>query len=174
MKFARPQIKREGESNKRRCNMERRAMVTWMMAGMLGSGAAAEERLDAAIVNGAEAYRKAVLAGDAGAVVSTYREDAMELPPCSPPLQGRAAIEAYYRGMFQGPIKIAEFRFEYLEAKASGDMGYAAGTYSRKVTGTPAGAVEETGKFAAIVKRTGGEWKTVCVIYNSDAPSSGH
>jgi ketosteroid isomerase-like protein len=116
----------------------------------------------------ADAYLKAVLAGDVAAVGATYREDAVEMPPFRPPLKGRAAIEQYYRELFQGPVKIAAFTFSHMEAASVGDLGYTAGTYARQLSGGPTGSIEDTGKFVVIVKRSGSAWKAAYVIYNSD------
>lgn len=142
-----------------------------LLANSSQQGAMPESpRLDPSIVQTAQAYLRAMLAGDAAAVTATYSDDARLLPPCGPPLEGRAAIEQYYRQQFQGPLKITEFTFSYWEAQAAGDSGYTAGTYKMKLAGGPAGSIEDQGKFVVIVKRTGGVWKAAFVIYNSDFP----
>ena len=118
----------------------------------------------------ADAYLKAVLAGDAAAVGATYRDDAVEMPPGRALLKGRAAIQQYFRELFQGPVKITAFTFSYLETVSAGELGYAAGTYDQKLSGGPAGSIEDTGKFVVILRRTGSAWKAAYVIYNSDHP----
>ena len=146
-------------------------ILTTLMAQVSSQGVAAEKpRLDRSIVETADEYRKAVLAGDAAAVGATYREDAVEMPPCRARLNGRAAIEQYYRELFQGPVKITAFTFSYLEAVIAGDLGYTAGTYRQKLSGGPAGSIDDVGKFVVVVKRTGSAWKAAYVIYNSDQP----
>jgi ketosteroid isomerase-like protein len=145
-------------------------LTTMMVQGSSPRVAAETPRPDRSIVKTADAYLKAVLAGDAAAVGATYREDAVEMPPGRPPLRGRAAIEHHYRELFQGPVKITAFTFSHLEATSAGAIGYTAGTYEQKRSGVPAGPIDDTGKFVVIVKRTGGAWKAAFVIYNSDHP----
>jgi uncharacterized protein (TIGR02246 family) len=127
-------------------------------------------RPDPSIVKTADAYLKAMLAGDATGVIATYRDDAVEMPPGRAPLKGRVAIQQYFRELFQGPVKITAFTFSYLETVSAGDLGYAAGTYEQKLSGGPAGSIEDTGKFVVILRRTGSAWKAAYVIYNSDRP----
>jgi ketosteroid isomerase-like protein/heme exporter protein D len=146
-------------------------ILTILMVQASSQGIAAETaQPDRSIVKTADAYLKAVLAGDAAAVGATYREDAVEMPPSRPPLKGHAAIEQYYRELFQGPVKITAFTFSHLEATSVGDLGYTFGTYKQKLSGGPSGSIDDTGKFVVIVKRTGTAWKAAYVIYNSDHP----
>lgn len=157
--------------------MQLSAMTSFLLTALMVQGssqsiAAQSPRPDRSIVKTADAYLNAVLAGDAAAVGATYRDDAVEMPPCRPPLKGRAAIEQYYREFFQGPVKITAFTFSHLEATSAGDVGYTAGTYERKLSGGPAGSSDDTGKFVVIVKRTGSAWKAAYVIYNSDRPQA--
>jgi ketosteroid isomerase-like protein len=125
---------------------------------------------DLPIIETADAYRKAVLAADAAAVAATYQIDAVEMAPCRPMLKGRAAIEQYYRDLFQSPVKITSFTFSRLEVNAVGDIGYVVGTYRRTLSGGTAAPIDDSGKFLVLVKRTGDAWKSAYVIYNSDHP----
>jgi ketosteroid isomerase-like protein len=84
-----------------------------------------------AIVEASEAYRKAVLEGDAAQVAAFYRNDAMEMPPFQRAITGRAAIEQFCRGMFKGPMRVTGFIFKHSETTADGDIGYDVGTYRR-------------------------------------------
>ena len=131
---------------------------------------AAGTRPDSAIEKTAEAYRKAVLAGDATAVSATYSHDAVEMPPGCPPLKGRAAIEQYYREMFGGPMKITDFTFTHLQTSTAGNLGFTAGAYKRKLLPKSGEPIEDSGSFVVIAKRDAGGWKSAYVIYNSDRP----
>ena len=131
--------------------------------------AAQPARAAQTIEQAANAYREAVLAADAGRVAATYRDDAMEMPPCQPLLRGRAAIEEYYRQLFTAPIKITDFTFSHIETTAAGKFGYTTGTYRRKIQPNSGEPLEESGKFVVIVKRdASGSWKAAYVMYNSD------
>jgi len=140
----------------------------------LSPGLAAEKpRLDPSIVKVADAYLKAVMTRDLAALSATFREDAVEMPPNRPPRLGRAAIEQYYRELFEGPVKITEFTFSHLEAVATGDIGHSAGAYEQTLSIPSGESINDQGKFVAILKRSNGAWKTAYVIYNSDRPSAG-
>jgi uncharacterized protein (TIGR02246 family) len=142
-------------------------LAALLMEAPAHRAAAQAGRLDQSILDGADTYRKAVLAGDAAAVAATYRDDAVELPPCRPAVKGRAEIERYYHELFQSPMKVTPFTFSYLEATVVGNTGYAAGTYERQLSGGSA-SISDSGKFIVVVKRTGQGWKTAYVIYNGD------
>jgi ketosteroid isomerase-like protein len=131
--------------------------------------ASSQLQRDSTIERIAEAYRRAVLAGDAAAVGATYSRDAIEMPPCRPRLEGRAAIQQYYEGLF-ATGKITGFTFSRLETATSGDIGFAAGAYKRTLTLKPGEAMEDSGSFVVIVKREANAWKSAYVIYNSDRP----
>jgi uncharacterized protein (TIGR02246 family) len=124
---------------------------------------------EAAIIQVADSYVKATLAGDAKAIAALYTEDALEMPPNEPIVKGRAAIEQYYTKEFSGPTKVGQFTITHLESRAAGDTAYDVGTYQQSMT--PPGqtaATSDTGKYVVILKRTGGSWKVAYAIYNSD------
>jgi len=152
------------------------ALSAMMLATMVSARGATDETAAAAvdvnaeIVKVADTYRRAVVAGDARAVAATYRDDAVELGPCGPPLKGRAAIEEHYRRMFQN-LKFTSFTFSHLDATVNGNIGYDAGTYED--TAGPAGTpgMTATGKFLVVVKRGQDGWKAAYVIFNFDGPA---
>jgi hypothetical protein len=84
------------QASERRTDMQKR---NWSFAGLLAlalqipPNAAAEPQHDPTIERATEAYRRAVLAGDAAAVAGTYKLDAVEMPPECPEIAGRAAIQ---------------------------------------------------------------------------------
>ncbi len=145
-------------------------LAALMLQAPLQTVAAEKTRPDPAIEKTAGAYLKAVLAGDAAGVGATFRDDAVEMPPCRPLLKGRAAIEQYYRGLFEGPVKITEFTFSHLETVAAGDVGYTTGTYKQKLLPKSGQPIDDSGSFVVIVKREAGVWKAAYVIHNSDRP----
>lgn len=126
---------------------------------------------DAAIKQIADAYVKASLAGDAKAIAALYTEDAVEMPPNQPPIKGRAAIEQHYAKLFTGEGKLGQFSLTHLETRASGDLGYDAGTYQQTMNPPgKAAPMKDTGKYVVILERVKGEWKVAYAIYNSDQP----
>ncbi len=128
---------------------------------------------DSAILKASEAYRKAVLKGDAAGVAVLYRDDAIEMPPFQRAIAGRTAIEQYYRGMFKSPMKVTGFTFTHTETTADGDIGYDVGTYRRNMSEGPARLVEAAGTYVVILKRTRGDWKVAYITYTCDCPPPG-
>jgi ketosteroid isomerase-like protein len=133
---------------------------------------AANGNSEASIEKTAEAYRKAVLAGDAAAIGATYAVDAVEMPPSRPPLKGRLEIEQYYRQLFDGPMQIVEFTLINPKTVAAGSFGYISGGYRQKLVSKSGESIENSGSFIVIVKREDRVWKSCYVIYNSDRPPS--
>jgi uncharacterized protein (TIGR02246 family) len=135
------------------------------------AGAAGRPPADREVVARSDAFLKAMLSADPAAVAAIYRDDAILMPACAPQLQGRTAIEGYYRELFGGPVKITAFTFDHTEARVHGDVAYDVGTYRQTLTGVPGGSMDDTGKYVVILKRTGGEWQVAYAIHNSDVPA---
>jgi uncharacterized protein (TIGR02246 family) len=136
-----------------------------------GQGVAPGGGPAAAIRQVADAYVKATTSGDAKAVAALYTEDAVEMPPNSPMVRGRAAIQQYYEKVFASGFKVSNFTLKHLDTHATGDSGYDVGTYEQTAAQPSAAAPSaDTGKYAVIVKRTPNGWKVAYAIYNSDSP----
>jgi uncharacterized protein (TIGR02246 family) len=115
------------------------------------------------------AYAAAVIAKDAKAVTALYAEDGVEMPPNTPAVKGRAAIQKFNQDLFdQFNPKIA---ITATDTKAIGDWAIDIGTYTQTLTpvkgGTP---IKDTGKYIVILKQAGGQWWVTHAIYNSDLP----
>jgi uncharacterized protein (TIGR02246 family) len=128
-------------------------------------------QVDPSVVEGADKYLKAVLAGDASAVAAMYRQDATLMPSDCPLLRGRAAIEQYYREWFKSPAKVTDFTFTHLESQVLGETAYDVGTYKQAMSLGAGGSLNLTGKYSVILKRSGAQWKIAYLIFNSDSPS---
>jgi uncharacterized protein (TIGR02246 family) len=123
----------------------------------------------------ADAYVKAVLAGNAKDVAALYTEDAVEMPPNQPIVKGRTAIEQYYTKVLSGPVKVMAFTLEHLESRSSGDAAWDVGTYKQSMQGEAGTTTPpaDTGKYIVLLKRVGGAWKVSYAIYNSDIAPPG-
>ena len=146
-------------------------------AGALGRSPAPAEQGEGrggtvdAIKAVADAYVKAVLAGDAKGVAALYAEDAIEMPPHQPMIKGRAAIQQYYEKELGSGMTMNTFTVTHLDSQAIGDRGYDVGTYQQSVTPKGATAAQnDTGKYTVILRRAAGAWQVVYAIYNSDQP----
>jgi uncharacterized protein (TIGR02246 family) len=132
---------------------------------------------DSVIVKLADAYRNAVLTGDAPAVLALFRDDATEIPAFQSAVSGRAAIEEFYRKSFASPMKVTAFTFNHTETLAQGDVAYDVGSYKRTMSGgsnavatSAGGSIELHGMYVVILRRTDGEWKIAYLTYNCDYP----
>jgi uncharacterized protein (TIGR02246 family) len=103
-------------------------------------------------------------AKDAAKIASLYAEDAVLMPPNQPTVKGRANIEAHWKGEIQQGA--TNMQLNPVESSISGSQAFEAGTS----TLTLPGGQTERGKYLAILKRVGNEWKIAYDIYNSDAP----
>lgn len=142
--------------------------VLWALGGTSTESPA---RVDPSVVEGADKYLKAVLAGDTSAIAAMYRDDAALMPAECPLLRGRAAIEGYYREWFKGPAKVTAFTFTHLESPVLGETAYDVGTYRQTLSLGAGGTVNISGKYSVILKRSGADWKIAYLIFNSDSPS---
>ncbi len=98
--------------------------------------------------------------GDVETLTSLYADDAVLLPPDHAPVEGRKAIEEFWRqGTDQG-LRVTTLRLE-----VAGDVGYLIGRYN-----LPATAKEEadSGKYVMCLKlQRDGSWKLTADIWNS-------
>jgi ketosteroid isomerase-like protein len=94
-----------------------------------------------------------------------YSDDAVELPPNSPKIQGRAAIDQAPAGP-----KLTSFTAQSEHVFGSGDLAVARGSYDlswEAGPGMPAG--KDTGKFVSVFrKQADGSWKCIIDIWNSN------
>lgn len=106
---------------------------------------------------------------DATAFGAFFAEGAVQLPPGSPPLRGRTAIQESAAGLLGAG---ADLRFESLEVSVSGsgDMAFSRGRYYLTLE-TPAGPIRDEGSYLEIWEKVGGEWRITVDIYNSDLPA---
>ena len=117
-----------------------------------------------------EKYSAAINTGDADSWIALWDENGVQLPPDSPPIQGKAAIDAANRPGFADPIE--EFTIYLDETVAAGGYGYARGTYSFVL---PASADSPRlffeGKYLTIYKRQAdGTWKIYRDCFNFNGP----
>ncbi|HXU18326.1 MAG TPA: DUF4440 domain-containing protein [Terriglobales bacterium] len=132
--------------------------------------AAETHETDPSIVEGANVYRKAVLACDLPSISAMFQDDASLMPPNQALLQGKTDIEHFYSGLCHGPAKLTAFTFNHIEAKVAGDVAYDVGTYRMLLTTGAGQTIEENGKYNVILKRNAGGWKMAYLIFNADLP----
>jgi ketosteroid isomerase-like protein len=110
-------------------------------------------------------FSEGFLKGDAAVTASVLAEDAVVFPPDAPMIQGREAIEEFWRTVMASGVK--EVELTTFELSGSGDFLHERGTGILKVHppgGTPA---EQNIKFVVVWKRTADGWKNLWDIWNA-------
>lgn len=114
-------------------------------------------------------WAAAARADDVAAAAALYTEDAVEMPPYEPRVEGRPAIQARLERAFPA---VTALTLRGVETEGRNGLAYDRGTYSItvRVEGQPE-PVTETGKFITILSRQpDGAWRIHRLIWNSDAP----
>lgn len=114
----------------------------------------------------------AIIAGDSEAYVALITDDAVLLPPNSPPVSGKEAIRAWNERMS------AQFRIERYEPVddeviVMDGWAFRRARFTWTVSSAGGGApVTDSGKFMIIYQRQpDGSWKVARDIWNSDIPA---
>ncbi|HOX20498.1 MAG TPA: SgcJ/EcaC family oxidoreductase [Gemmatimonadales bacterium] len=117
-------------------------------------------------------FAAALNAKDAALAASYYTEDAVVIPPGEAMVQGRAAIEAYWKaGIEQGGVRDASV--ETIKAESSGDIGYEIGTFVLTMNGPNGEPIQERGRYIELLKRgADGKWYSTAGIWNSAPPAT--
>jgi len=123
---------------------------------------------DAAAIQAAdEQWAAVVQKKDLDATVSYYAADGVLLPPSAPIAKDAKGIRDVWT-MFMSPD--ASLTWKATKTEASGNLGYAYGTY-HLVIKDPKSPVDEIGKFSEVWKRQAdGKWKCIVDAFNSDQP----
>jgi uncharacterized protein (TIGR02246 family) len=110
--------------------------------------------------------------GDASGCAAVYTEDAKLLPPNSPLVTGKQAIQAFWQGGIDMGIKGATL--QTVELEEHGDTVIEVGTYTLDIQPEGADLMKDQGKYVVIFKRqTDGSWKLATDMFNSDLPAAG-
>lgn len=102
------------------------------------------------------AFAAAYNARDVARLGSLYADDAELMPPDEHPIKGRAAIEALFREKFQQNC-VMEVRSSASEI--AGSQGFDTGTIVVTMSGPDGSSQRFAGKYLAVLKRIGSEWK---------------
>ncbi len=102
--------------------------------------------------------------GDAAAVAAMYTQDAYVLPPGAEMMNGRSAIEGFWRQQMQqiGDVKCTPIDVKPLGRNAAREIG----TCSFKTKAQPPqdGAL----KYAVVWEKEGGQWRLLQDIWNTN------
>lgn len=127
---------------------------------------AAESSLRGDIEAANQRFTSAFARGDTAGLAACYGAEGQVLPPNGEVVQGRAAIEGFWRMVLDAGI--SEVRLETAEVEGDGGSAYEVGRYTLTAGG---GQVADRGKYVVIWRREGGEWKLHRDIWNSSVPA---
>lgn len=109
------------------------------------------------------AFVAALRRGDSAGMAAVYTADGQLLPPGSPAMSGKAAIQAFWQGALD--MGVADGTLETLELDVYGDTATEVG---QGVLKTKDGQVIDTAKYIVLWKQENGTWKWYRDLYNSN------
>jgi uncharacterized protein (TIGR02246 family) len=116
------------------------------------------------------AFVRAMESKDSEALASFYAEEGTLMPPGAPPIQGRAAIQAFWERMVHTAIKKVALNPQDL--RMSGDLSYEVGTYDIDLALPDGTAASEQGKYIVLMKKQAdGSWKMTHDMWSSNTPA---
>jgi uncharacterized protein (TIGR02246 family) len=142
-------------------------------AVMLAAAGAAARQNDPGVAKVREAYQKAAITQDAAALAKLYAADGVEMPPNAPAQKGRAAIEAFHKGLAKEWMNHG-MTITPTQTTVMGDHAIDIGTYKQSLMPMKGGPmVDDVGKYIVVLKKEGAGWAISHAIYNSDNPPPG-
>jgi len=112
-------------------------------------------------------FAAALNAKDAKAAAALYTEDAVLFPPGESVVQGRAAIEEYWRGALESG-GVRDVSVETMDAQSSGSLGYETGNFVLTANGPDGQPMVDKGRYVELLRREpDGKWRSTHGIWNS-------
>jgi len=119
----------------------------------------------AAIEEANRKFMAAAATADAKALAELYAVDAQLLPPNTQFVDGRPAIQEFWKGAFSAGIKGATL--VTIEVGGQGGTAYEVGRYTLLGEG---GQPLDQGKYLTVWKKVGGTWKLYRDMWNTSLP----
>ncbi len=112
--------------------------------------------------------------GDVEKFVSFFAEGARFMPAGQPLQEGKDAIREAASEIMALPGLELQWQATSAEVSATGDLGYAVGTYEMSVNDAEGNPQTTVGKYlTAWKKQSDGQWKVVADCFNADDPPGG-
>ncbi|HEY3013418.1 MAG TPA: nuclear transport factor 2 family protein [Gemmatimonadales bacterium] len=137
-------------------------------ANAAGAKPADTRAAEAEIRRGDEEFFAAAKARDANAIAALYSDDAISMPPNSPPLVGHDAILKYNQDFVKAPGLTISGGPETIRFSDDGTMAYETGRYSVSYADPKGRTVKDEGKYLNVLRREGGKWKVVADAFSSN------
>ena len=124
------------------------------------------ENVPSLIASANQKFMDAFSRADAPGLASLYTEDAKLLPPGSPMMIGKEAIQSFWQGAMDMGIK--EARLDTVEVESEGKLTCEIGKFALTVQPEGSGIVMMTGKYVVVWKNQDGTLKLHIDIWNAD------
>lgn len=141
------------------------SLLALAVAAMLATQTLAASTRDAINATNAS-FAAAFNRGDATVAATFYAEDAAVFPPESMRIDGRAGIEAYWKGAIDAGV--TDVSLKAVEVTEAGDFAFEAGEASLSAPGVDGTKAVSTIKYIVIWKMNGGTWQIYRDIWNGN------
>jgi ketosteroid isomerase-like protein len=122
---------------------------------------------DGEIAGSRSAFASALSRGDSRGASALYTEDARLLPPAAELVQGRAAIEAFWRAGIE--VGIAHADYEALELHRQNGLAYEVGRYALRLRQADGGTMVDRGDYVLVHERQAdGSWRRAVEMFSPD------
>jgi ketosteroid isomerase-like protein len=119
-----------------------------------------------------DAFANAISRGDAGAAASVYTGGARLLAPSAELVEGREAIEAFWRAGIDAGVARVELWAH--EVHAADQMAYEHGQYVLRLQLGADRPVVDHGRYVVVLEQgTDGSWRRALEMFNPEEPSAG-
>jgi ketosteroid isomerase-like protein len=142
------------------------SLLALAFAAMLATqtlAASTRDAIDASNAGFAAAFNR----GDATAAATFYAEDAAVFPPESLRIDGRAGIEAYWKGAIDAGV--TDVSLKALEVTEAGDFAFEAGEASLSAPSVDGTKTVSVLKYIVIWKMNGSTWQIYRDIWNGNS-----
>lgn len=119
-----------------------------------------------------EDFDRAANAEDVNALMATFADDPVSLPPNGPPVTGRDAVRAFWASFLgQGDLEVDNVLAEF---HGEGDLAVGRGSYELTITPAEGEPIQDAGKWVAWWQRgADGIWKALGNAWSSNNPPPG-
>jgi ketosteroid isomerase-like protein len=145
------------------------ALVSFTLAGI---ATAEDANIKQTLRDLDDQWSAAAGAKDLEKTVSFYSDDAIVMPPNTPPVATKEAIRKVWQDLLAMPGLAIRWRTTKVEVATSGDLACLSGTYELSMNDPSGKPINDQGKYVAVwEKQADGKWKCGTDIWNSDLPA---
>lgn len=124
------------------------------------------ENVRDSIASANQNFMDAFSRADAAGIAALYTEDAKLLPPGSPMMSGKEAIQSFWQGVMDMGLK--EARLDIVEVESQGNLAYEISRFTLSGQQPGGESILLMGKYVVVWKNEGGLWKLHVDIWNTD------